>query len=105
MAGVESRRSSEQKGKPVAQQIRVSPEELRHLGTSFRGQSDSVSQLMSSLDGQMRGVDWAGESAARFRVQWEDEFRPTLVNLSAALDEASGRLAERAEAAEQYDQA
>lgn len=86
-------------------QIRVSPDELRHLGTSFRGQSDAVSQLMSNLDAQMRGLDWAGDSAAKFRLQWDDEFRPSLVKLSYALEEASGRLGERAEAAEHYDRA
>jgi WXG100 family type VII secretion target len=89
----------------MAQQIRVRPEDLRHLGTIFRGESDTVSALMSRLDSQLRGVDWAGDSATRFRTQWDDEFRPVLVNLADALDVASTRLMERADSAEQYDRA
>jgi WXG100 family type VII secretion target len=89
----------------MPQQIRVQPEDLRHLGTNFRSEGDAVTSLMSRLDSQLRGVDWAGDSATRFRTQWEDEFRPVLVNLADALDLASGRLMERAESAEQYDRA
>jgi WXG100 family type VII secretion target len=84
-------------------QIRVQPEDLRLLGTNFTGEGDAVASLMSRLDSQLRGVDWAGDSATRFRTQWEDEFRPVLVNLADALGLAAGRLNERADSAEQYD--
>ena len=88
----------------MALQIRVQPEDLRQLGTNFSSEGDAVTSLMSRLDTQLSGVDWAGSSATRFRTQWEDDFRPVLVNLADALDLASGRLAERAESAESYDQ-
>lgn len=89
----------------MADRIKVTPEELRTLGGNFQTESGSVQQLMGKLDSQLRGVDWAGNSAMRFQAQWEDEFRPVLVNLSDALDHASARLAERARSAEDYDRA
>lgn len=85
------------------QQIRVSPEALRSTGSSFGSEAVSVNDLIDRLDAQLMGIDWAGQSAVRFRTMWETEFKKVLRRMADELQLSADHLNERAESAELYD--
>jgi WXG100 family type VII secretion target len=87
----------------MVMQIRVSPEELRGCGATFRNESGAVTDLIVRLDSQLAGIDWAGQSALRFRSMWEGEFKKVLRRMADELSLCSEHLAERADSAEVYD--
>lgn len=85
------------------QQIRVSPEALRSTSSSFGGESVAVSDLITRLDAQLGGIDWAGQSAVNFRTMWETEFKKVLRRMADELQLSADHLHERADSAELYD--
>ena len=84
-------------------QIRVTPEELRGCSATFRNESSAVHELITRLDGQLAGIDWAGQSALRFRSMWEGEFKKVLRRMADELSLSADHLAERADSALAYD--
>jgi WXG100 family type VII secretion target len=86
-------------------QIRVTPEALRGAGSSFTNESIAVTDLIGRLDGQLASIDWAGQSALRFRSMWEGEFKKVLRRMADELQFSADHLNERAESAELYDRA
>jgi WXG100 family type VII secretion target len=85
------------------QQIRVTPEALRSTGSSFGSESVAVGDLITRLDSQLMGIDWAGQSAVRFRTMWETEFKKVLRRMADELQISADHLNERANSAELYD--
>ena len=63
--------------------------ELEALSDSFRRESRTVGQLVSTIGGQVNSTWWKGGAADRFRSSWESEFAPTMRRLELALEEAS----------------
>ena len=84
-------------------QIRVSPEQLRSTGSSFGSEAVAVSDLITRLDAQLTGIDWAGRSAVDFRTMWETEFKKVLRRMADELQLSADHLNERADSAELYD--
>lgn len=84
-------------------QIRVSPEALRTTSSSFSNESAAVNDLITRLDGQLAGIDWAGQSAVNFRTMWDTEFKKVLQRMADELQFSADHLNERAESAELYD--
>jgi len=72
--------------------------QLESLGQSFNRESGTVSQLTSTIGGQVTSTWWKGPAADRFRSEWESEFAPTLRRLEAALQQASQEIGKRHQA-------
>jgi WXG100 family type VII secretion target len=72
--------------------------QLQQLGQTFSREGQNVSQLTSAISGQLNGTYWKGPAADRFRSSWESEFRPTMLRLEAALQQASQEISRRHEA-------
>ncbi|HET7488107.1 MAG TPA: WXG100 family type VII secretion target [Acidimicrobiales bacterium] len=87
----------------MVSQIRVTPEELQGCSVTFRNESAAVNELIIRLDGQLNGIDWAGQSALRFRSMWEGEFKKVLRRMADELSLSADHLSERAASALAYD--
>ena len=75
--------------------------QLADLQRTFSQQSQAVDSLRSQIDGRVKGTLWEGPAADRFRQEWDSQFQPTLRELQAALNEASGEVGRRHQALEQ----
>ena len=75
--------------------------QLQSLGQSFARESQTVSQLVATIGGQVNGTWWKGPAADRFRSSWEGEFAPTMRRLELALQEASQHIQKRHDALQQ----
>jgi WXG100 family type VII secretion target len=72
--------------------------QLQQLGQTFSREGQNISQLTSAINGQVTSTWWKGAAADRFRTSWESEFRPTMLRLEAALQQASQEISRRHEA-------
>jgi WXG100 family type VII secretion target len=64
--------------------------DLKSLETLFRQKGEEVHSLQTTVSGKVApgATAWEGPGADKFRAAWEQEFRPALDNLRAALGEA-----------------
>jgi WXG100 family type VII secretion target len=85
-------------------QVGGTTEELQTLSSTFTRESGSVSELTSTIDGQVNGTWWIGPAADRFKEAWQGQFKPTLAKLQTALDEAATEVRNRATALAQAGQ-
>jgi len=60
------------------------PEQLTNLGTTLNRQIDSITQLMSTVDGVLNGTTWQGPARERFTEDWNGSFKSALGKLSEA---------------------
>jgi WXG100 family type VII secretion target len=76
-------------------QIKISPEQVRHVAEQFRQASGQSQDVVSRLGAQVSGMEseWAGATKAKFYaefVQWDSkmrEFVNLLANIGRQLDE------------------
>ena len=73
-------------------------DQLSALKSNFDRQSGNVSELVSSIDGQLGNTYWVGPAAERFKASWNGEFKRMLTNLQQALTEAGAEVARRRDA-------
>jgi WXG100 family type VII secretion target len=85
-------------------QIGGTIEEMQALSSTFTREAGNVSELTSTVDGQVANTWWVGPAADRFREAWQSQFKPMLANLQTALDEASTEVRNRANALQQAGQ-
>lgn len=73
-------------------------EQLSSLKANFDRQSANISELMSSIDGQLGNTYWVGPAAERFKASWNGEFKRMLTSLQQSLTEAGTEVARRRDA-------
>jgi hypothetical protein len=66
------------------------PEQLTHLGTTLTRQIDTITQLISTVDGVVDGTVWQGPARERFVEEWNGSFKQALGRLNDAFG-AAGR--------------
>jgi uncharacterized protein YukE len=66
----------------------ANPEQLGHLGTTLVKQIDSISQLMSTVDGVLNSTTWQGPARDRFVSDWNGTFKTALGRLNEAFGAA-----------------
>lgn len=72
-------------------------EAMDRLKSKFDQQSAAVESLMADLQSQVNTivqVSWEGPRANEFASAWNDQFKPALTKLKAALGEAAREVAE-----------
>ena len=62
----------------------ANPEQLTHLGTTLNRQIDTITQLMSTVDGVLGGTTWQGPARDRFVEDWNGGFKQALNRLNDA---------------------
>jgi hypothetical protein len=68
----------------------ANPEQLANLGTTLTRQIDTITQLMSAVDGVLNGTTWQGPARERFVEEWNGGFKQALGKLNEAFG-AAGR--------------
>lgn len=72
--------------------------QLETLKGTFDRESGNVSELTSTISGQLGNTWWKGPAADRFRASWDSDFAPMLRKLEASLQEASQEVQRRHDA-------
>jgi WXG100 family type VII secretion target len=72
--------------------------QLEQLGQTFSREGQNVQQLTSAITTQVQNTWWKGPAATKFQSSWESDFRPTMMRLQAALQEASQEIKRRHDA-------
>ena len=67
----------------------ANPEQLTNLGGTLNRQIDTITQVMSTVDGVLDGTAWTGPARDQFVEDWNGSFKQALV--FAALLAATGR--------------
>ena len=62
----------------------ANPEQLANLGTTLTRQIDSITQMMSTVDGVINGTTWQGPARERFVDEWNGSFKQALGKLNDA---------------------
>jgi uncharacterized protein YukE len=68
----------------------ANPEQLSHLGTTLTRQIDTITQLMTTVDGVINSTTWQGPARERFVGDWNGSFKSALAKLNEAFG-AAGR--------------
>ena len=74
-------------------QLGLDPEQMAALQKSLTREAGTIRTLSKQLDGQLKGAWWKGTDSDRFRAEWDGTHRAQLEKVSAALDEASKKVA------------
>jgi uncharacterized protein YukE len=62
----------------------ANPEQLTHLGNTLNRQIDTISQVMSTVDGVLGGTAWTGPARDQFVEDWNGSFKHALGKLNEA---------------------
>ena len=84
--------------------IRISPDEVRTLASSYGQQGAAVEQIIGTMDGlkeQLMGV-WEGNAADAFAGKY-DELRPSFVKMRELIEDINKALTKSANLQEQTD--
>lgn len=75
----------------MAEEIRADYEQLKSVAERFSRQSESVTQMMRSVQGSMNKLKdgWIGRGSDAFFTEMSDEVLPAVGRLKQALGEAS----------------
>ncbi|MSO37262.1 MAG: WXG100 family type VII secretion target [Acidimicrobiia bacterium] len=73
-------------------------EDMGVLVSTFTTKATEVNDLKQAIDSQLLGTWWIGPASDRFRAEWDGQFKPNLVALQNALNEAANEVRRRMEA-------
>ncbi len=59
-------------------------EQLTNLGTTLNRQIDTITQVMSTVDGVLNGTAWTGPAREQFVEDWNGSFKQALGRLNEA---------------------
>ncbi len=62
----------------------ANPEQLANLGTTLSRQIDSITHMISTVDGVINGTMWQGPARERFVEEWNGSFKQALGKLNEA---------------------
>lgn len=62
----------------------ANPEQLANLGTTLSRQIDTITQMISTVDGVLNGTTWQGPARERFVEEWNGSFKQALGRLNDA---------------------
>jgi uncharacterized protein YukE len=61
--------------------------QMQALEQRMQQESAAVQELMTRIDNSLRDTVWEGAAAARFREEWNTQFRKALTTLAQALEQ------------------
>lgn len=62
----------------------ANPEQLTNLGATLNRQIDTITQVMSTVDGVLNATTWQGPARERFVEDWNASFKQALNQLNEA---------------------
>jgi uncharacterized protein YukE len=62
----------------------ANPEQLTNLGSTLNRQIDTISQVMSTVDGVLNATAWTGPARDQFVEDWNGSFKQALGRLNEA---------------------
>jgi uncharacterized protein YukE len=62
----------------------ANPDQLASLGNTLSRQIDTITQVMSVVDGSLNGTTWQGPARERFATEWNGSFKQALGKLNEA---------------------
>lgn len=71
----------------------LDPEALSSLQKQMRSDAATITSLTTKLDGLLRAAWWEGSDAAKFRGEWDGNYRAQLSRVAAALEAAAQAIA------------
>ena len=76
-------------------------EQVRTLSKQLHNKSQQVQEILTTLTSALESVDWKGPDADKFRSDWKGTHTAALKNVIHALDDASQKATQNANAQEQ----
>ncbi len=75
----------------------ANPEQLNNLGLSLNRQIETITQVMSTVDGVLNATTWQGPARERFVEDWNGSFKMALGKLNDAFGVAGKDCTARAD--------
>jgi WXG100 family type VII secretion target len=76
-------------------------EQVRQLSKKLHNKSEQVQEILTTLTSALESVDWKGPDAEKFRSEWKGTHTAALKNVINALNDASQKATQNANAQEQ----
>lgn len=67
--------------------VKVTPEQLRSLNTTLKGEAQQVAGVRSKIASSIAGTDWDSPAATKFKDDWNSKYSKALQELERALTE------------------
>lgn len=64
-------------------------EQVRQLATQLNSKASDIQSVISQLSSAVNSVEWRGQDAERFKLEWQSQHVPHLKQVAEALQTAS----------------